>query len=240
MATLPTNGSHAPAADLTSGGVVKRGPGEADFGPLQVIMDQASEALVNRRYFQAERLANRALHDAWVAQEYELVARICMPLQEARRQRRLLAVDTGRVVVCDGALPAAQGAIEAGCYIIAPPNVGIDARRLAESAFEQETPVIAIAHEPRTQLGRLPLVAVGPTTIRTQVRPPAEFTVTWCLEAIEALEQQALAQIDEGRPLDRQIDDVVDMLDTIPESEALHITLAQLARQLSRSNSAGR
>ncbi|MFW5653540.1 MAG: hypothetical protein ACOC0P_05800 [Planctomycetota bacterium] len=205
-----------------------------DYGRLQSIMDEASEALVNRRYFDCERLANKALHDAWVAQEYELLARICMPLQEARRQRRLLAADSGQVVLLDSDLPSLKSKLSPGCYVIAPPNVGADARRLAEAAFEQQVPVIAFACEPVTQAGLLPLVVIGPTTIRTKVPSPGDFSPTWCLNAIEALEKQALSQIDEGRSLDRQVDDLVDLLDALPESEEIHIILARKARSLGR------
>lgn len=55
-------------------------------------MEQASVALVERRYFEAERLALQALRKAHAARDYERMARIVLPLQEARRQKRDLAV----------------------------------------------------------------------------------------------------------------------------------------------------
>ena len=43
--------------------------------------------------------------------------------------------------------------LEPGCYLVRPPLVGADARRLRLAAFEREIPVTVICREPRTQLG---------------------------------------------------------------------------------------
>ena len=48
------------------------------------LMRRASEAISQTAYFEAERLANKALITAFQASDFEQMARIVMPLQEAR------------------------------------------------------------------------------------------------------------------------------------------------------------
>ena len=51
-------------------------------------MEHASEALARCEYFLCERLAGEALGAAREKNDFERLARICLPLQEARRQIR--------------------------------------------------------------------------------------------------------------------------------------------------------
>ena len=160
-------------------------------------MELASIALVERRYFEAERLALTALRRAHASRDYERLARIVMPLQEARRQKRDLAFDAatkanvvpsakrvrgagsdstssgpaGGVAVVSGEVPSGK-ALVPGCYLIAPPRVGLDGRLLRETADKREIPVIITVREPESRDGLWPLVALGPVTIRTKVAPP--------------------------------------------------------------------
>jgi hypothetical protein len=66
-------------------------------GPQQVeeLMERASGALGRMEYFQAEELSLKALLRARGRDDFERMARICMPLQEARRQIRQIALDAG-------------------------------------------------------------------------------------------------------------------------------------------------
>lgn len=137
-------------------------------------MEQASDALVRRDYFAAERLAHSALRKAHAARDYERMARIILPLQEARRQKRDLAFDAaqrGAVFLIDADVPASKKLVE-GCYLVAPPRVGADGRLLRESADRREVPTIITVREPTTRDGRWPLVALGPVTVRAKVDPP--------------------------------------------------------------------
>jgi hypothetical protein len=99
------------------------------------------------------------------------MARILLPLQEARRQKRDLAIDTGRVFLVDGEVPAGKRLV-AGCYLVAPPRVGVDGRGLRETADRQRVPIVLAVREPTTRDGLWPIVAVGPVTIRAKVKPP--------------------------------------------------------------------
>ena len=90
---------------------------------IDAMMEQASKALVSRDYFAAEKLASGALRRANQEQDFERMARILLPLQEARRLKRQLAIDTERVTVVTGEIPAGKS-LTSGCYLITPPRVG--------------------------------------------------------------------------------------------------------------------
>lgn len=84
-----TADAHKPDTPRSSAGL----PGKGSRHKIDTLMEQASKALVHRRYFEAERLALQALRKAHALLDYERMARILLPLQEARRQKRDLAID---------------------------------------------------------------------------------------------------------------------------------------------------
>lgn len=134
-------------------------------------MDAASRALVERRYFDCERQCLEALERSFIAGDYERMARILLPLEESRRQKRDLAVDTGAVYAVTGEIPAGR-ALRPGCYLVSPPRVGVDGRLLREAANKKKVPVVIVVREPASRDGMWPVVAIGPVTVRTKVPPP--------------------------------------------------------------------
>ena len=212
------------------------------------LMSEATEALEAGQYIDCELAADDALHRAWKHNAYDLMARIILPLMESRRQRRLQAVDAKHIVEIEHgeALPGGDEEdgersdetepVEPGIYLIQPPGVGADARLIRVSALEQRVPVFALAIEPKTQMGLLPVAVVGPSAVRAQLKPPAKkkFNAAWCLEAIDVLTEAALMQIDTTRPLAKQVDLLMDVLDALPESERLHQALADTAQAAHR------
>ena len=64
-------------------------------GKIDTLMETASAALASGDYFACEREASKALELAHAASDWDRMARICMPLEEARRQKRLEAADAG-------------------------------------------------------------------------------------------------------------------------------------------------
>ena len=93
---------------------------------IESLMEKASEALASTEYFDAAQFAEEALRIAHGAGDYEQMARIVLPLQEARRQIRLAAFDTGNLVVLNEhtRLEECVGehcTPEAGVYVIEPP-----------------------------------------------------------------------------------------------------------------------
>jgi len=205
---------------------------------LESLMDRASEALVAGRYIESEKLADEALHRAWKRGLYEMVARITLPLQEARRQRRLAAVESGELFVVEenDVIPGSDGGVvKCGCYVVMPSNVAADARQIRMNALEQGVAVVTLAREPITQSGLMPMAVIGPCTVRVRMKPVKEMTPEWCLKVIEALTEEAFLLIDRTRPVSKQVDFLMDYLDALPESEELHQDLAATARKVGHS-----
>lgn len=232
--------------------------------PVQVrkidqLMEQASAALVARKYFDCERLCVDALRRAYAALDYDRMARIVLPLQEARRQKRDLAIDAGWVQIVNGPAPTGKQLV-AGCYLVSPPRVGVDGRLLREAADAKKVPVIVLVREPETKEGLWPLVAVGPRTVRTKVAPPRAPVpkvkkagkkaakkgsedvpavpkpppVRWFVESGEELGDAAIASIPEHLLAPARVDHLMDLLAAHPDHEKLHQRLEEAAREAAR------
>ncbi len=224
-------------------------PAEATSN-LDRLMDQASNALVQTEYFAAEKLCVRALRQAHKAGDFERLARICLPLQEARRQRRMLALDSGlRLTLSTNPDPKS---LLPGFYLVQPPLIGLDARNLRESLFAAGTPALVLAREPMTRAGLWPVVAVGSggltdtLTLRVRLAPPAGVTpretgitrdhaeeppsAEWFIAASEALGDAAIAQIPPDLHPAWRVDDLIRALDAHPDHEKLHQRLAEACR----------
>lgn len=204
-------------------------------------MEKASKALVETEYFEAEQLALKALRKALAARDWERLARIALPLQEARRQRRHEATDCGAVHVIK-TLPTAKQALAMGCYLLRPPLIAAEAKTLRLIADRQRVATMILTREPTTKLGKWPIVAVGPdVSIRIQVDPPegagtaeraeAEPSVRWLLAAQEALGDAAINKLRPQDPAAHRVEDLIDFLDAIPDHEKLHQKLADECRR---------
>ncbi|MCC6428547.1 MAG: hypothetical protein IT435_17230 [Phycisphaerales bacterium] len=215
----------------------------SDSSPIDELMDRASDALVRTAYFQAEDLAQSALRRAFQARDYERMARICLPLLEARRQKIQLAQDAGRVVIVDETL-AKTGPTAAGLYLIQPPMLAFNTREFRQLADRRQVPIFILAREPMTRAGKWPLAAVAPglegrdITLRTYVDPPPGVipttngmtrdtmssppTAEWMLSAGEILGDAALARLNPQDPAAHRIEDLLEYLDAWPLHEKLH------------------
>lgn len=212
---------------------------------IDALMEKASAALVARQYFDVERQCVEAMSLAHHHLDFERMARICRPLQEARRLKRQLAIDADQFFVVDGEMPAK---IEPGCYLVRPPRVGLDGRMLREMADQAGVPVIVLVREPLTRTGLWPLVALGPVTIRAYIDPPKPSAkkkakkktaavdedpdrvvpgIEWFLLAGEQIGDAAIASIEPTRsPLSR-VEDLWLRLQAHPDHEKLHQALAE-------------
>lgn len=198
------------------------------------LMEQASEALAATSYIDAELLADRALHLAHRARDYDRMARICLPLQEARRQRLMQAADAdhGRPRTADQPFDD-RFPQESGLYLVQPMLVAADARRLRTQALEHRVPAVVLCREPLTSLGLQPVVALGDLVIRTKVRPPRNARQpdrTWFLEALEQLGDAAIDEIDAALTPLRRVDALLERLDAVVDHEKLHQRLAEACR----------
>jgi len=190
-------------------------------------MEHATRALIATDYFEAERLAEKALARARARGAYDAAARICPVLQESRRQRRHQAVDAGHVMVaCE--FPGKRGDLVSGCYLVTPPLIGVEARTIRDLLTRKRVPALVIAREPTAASGKWPIVAVGsetfhPVVVRVQVQPPASDTPTpaWFVAAQEALGDAAIAKVSAALPPDHRAQDLFECLDAVPDHEKL-------------------
>jgi hypothetical protein len=165
------------------------------------------------------------------------------------------------VFVIDAEVPAPD-TLEAGCYLVKPPRVGLDGRLLREMADRREVPAIVLVREPRTRAGLWPVVALGPVTVRTPVPPPTpEATskrpaggkgkkalrapapadpdgiipsVAWFLDAGERLGDAGLASMDPNRHVIGRVEDLLMRVAAHPDHEKLHQALAAACRDAAR------
>lgn len=214
---------------------------------IDELMDRASEALVAMRYFESERHGLKALMLAHRALDFERMARITLPLQEARRQKAQLAMDAaaedGVRVVND---PRARCKAP-GLYLVQPPAIAIETRTLVFDADHRGVPVMALTREPLTSVGKWPVVMVnGEVAVRTQVAPPWALErvadsptrdrapgppgVEWFLGASESLGDAAIAQVNPEDHPSYRVEDLLEFLDCHPMHEKLHQALADACR----------
>lgn len=209
------------------------------------MMEKAQAALQRNAWFEAERLAARALDAARAQREFGLMARILLPLQEARRQRLQLAFDAGGangITIVESPF-GEEFRPQPGCYLVQPPMVGADARRLRLAALEQQAPVAVLCREPLTRARLCPIVAIGQVTIRTKVDPPKSPnrpTLAWFAAAMEALGDAAIETLDSGIGVVKQVDALLARLDAWPDHEKLHQALAEVCRCADRAVAEGR
>jgi hypothetical protein len=213
--------------------------------PIDTLMERASVALVATNYFEAEALCLKALLRAAAAFDFQRMARICLPLQEARRQKREEAVDTGRTFLLH-ALPKRGTPIEPGCYLLEPPAIGIEANTLREMCDRKKVPALVLCREPLTSAGKWPIVGVSgddreSLAVRVQVPPPRGFETehklngfhgprpgpdpAWFLATQEALGNAAIAKIKPDLPPDYRAADLLELLRAVPDHEKLHQAL---------------
>ena len=181
---------------------------------IDQIMERASQALAKTDYLACERLCLEALRAAEQARDYDRIARILMPLQEARRQRRQNAADAGVVLLGEPRQTPQQILDEhaGGCLMLLdPPYAPDDVDAVRRLALEQECHVEVLRFDHDALL--------------------AAFL--WRLE----LQGDAyLASIHPDAPPREQVRRLIDVLDKVGDHEIAHQRLAQAAREAARSS----
>jgi hypothetical protein len=223
-------------------------------GSVDQLMERASTALVSTHYFEAEALCLRALSKCAAANDFERMARICLPLQEARRQKRQDAVDSGMTCIIQS-LPVRGDPIAPGCYLLEPPLIGIEAVTMREMCDRKKVPALVLCKEPRTSAGKWPMVGVSGTdreslVVRVQVSPPMEFdgpdlrgqtqprqgpNASWFIATQEALGDAAVLKVRTDLPPDWRALDLFEMLRAVPDHEKLVQALMQACEVAAKS-----
>ena len=139
---------------------------------IDELIKNAAKALAAEQYFEAEQLANKALDLAREDDDFARMAAVIPTLQAARTARLEQAVKAGTVTIVDEPF-SDRRKIKPGCYLVQPPLVGADARRLRLMAFSRKVPAVVLCREPVIRLGLMPVVALGNSaTIRNKVDLP--------------------------------------------------------------------
>ncbi len=201
---------------------------------IQKTLAAAEAALKAGHWFEAERKAIEALDAAIEAGDHGLAADACLPLQEARRQRVIAAIDvSGGQVRMVTQVPQELESVDAGVHLLLPHAVGADARRMRVCAMQTEVPLLVVCREPLTDRGLVPIVSLGHTTVRGYVDPPDDIEshdLAWVLGAQEALGDAAIDSLDPALSGPARIEALRHHLDTVPEHERLHQELAAALR----------
>ena len=100
---------------------------------LDVVMERASRALVEMDYLESESLCLEGLRIARGERDWVGYTRVLMPLQECRRQRRMIAAESGVQLGTAEGLDAWTQTGH-GCVAVTRPLSIEDARRLAQQA----------------------------------------------------------------------------------------------------------
>ena len=107
---------------------------------LDQLMDRASHVLVKMQYLEAEKLCQEALLMAYDRKLWGYLARITLPIQECRRQRRMYAAD-GEIVIGTGHLSGdvvgQLDQIQCGCVVFTGKNAQANALELLKRVADK-------------------------------------------------------------------------------------------------------
>ena len=109
-------------------------------GDLDTTMQRASEALARLDYLTCERLCLEALAAARRAGDWPYYRRVLLPLQESRRQRRMIAADGSiRLGTADLGDDVSNwlDQLDAGCIAVTWPHSAETARQLSQAALDR-------------------------------------------------------------------------------------------------------
>jgi hypothetical protein len=193
---------------------------------IQNLVDKANESIGKEAWFDAERSLDRALAMSHGRHDYQGMAEVLNLLHQTRTgwQKQAFASRDAVRVVDDEVEDTME--VEQGRYLVQPPLVGADARRLRLLALASGTPAIVVCREPNTQLGLIPVVAIGPLgAIRAKVKPPKDPMkppVKWFRDAFVSLGDVALEKINPIHIASRKLEAILSLLDTLPESGVLY------------------
>jgi len=221
---------------------------------IDSIMQAASEALARMDYLEAEALCLEALGRARQAGDWAYYGRILLPLQECRRQRRMIAAAAG-VRLGTGDIEAdtcpwpATG--QAGCIVVTHPHTAETARSIEQTARQQrryievllaDNPSSAEAWTLRSFAGptvQCVVPAPDPSWRDRWLTPSADEAVKqpvgpadWFLDACEALGDAALASVQHPPGTEQRIAALEQCLEVVRDHEILHQQLGQAARAM--------
>jgi hypothetical protein len=226
---------------------------------LDHLMQSASVALAGRDYLACEGLCLRALAAARRKQDWAYYGRVLLPLQEARRHRRMIAAE-GSVRLgttgLPGALAADLASHPAAAIVVTHPHGAAEARALAAEARRSRRFVEVLCADNPASAPRWRLRGwAGPEVACDLPAPPvawldrwfdrsavvpvpavagsAPTPADWFLDAAEALGDQALRQADAAPDPVARLEALEHCLEVVTDHELNHQRLWDAARALS-------
>ena len=205
------------------------------------IMERASEALAKMEYLACEALCLEALAGARQAEDYAYYARILLPLQEARRQRRMIAVESD-VQLGSGSVGFSPDDWvtdhRAGCIVLTHPHSSHDALSLGQRAHEQQRFIeVLFADNPPSEANWKLRSYAGPdVTCQMPAPTPDTDAAQWFIDATERLGDAALQSVDDSLAGPARVDALEARLRIFPDHEKLHQRLAEAARAAARKS----
>ena len=225
---------------------------------IDEVMDRASHALVAMDYLACEALCEQALALAHAKRDWTYFARVVLPLQECRRQRRLIAAEGGiRLGTGDlaGDPKAWLERVTPGCIVVTHPHTVDDALTLLRAARDRRLHVEVLFADNPPDAATWKLRAVtGSAEDRglgvDREAPPTECVDKWLTDPADARRQDAeawftaagealgddliakAAAFPEGDR--KRVDLLLAMTALAPDHEKLHQRLADAARAMRR------
>jgi hypothetical protein len=199
-------------------------------------------------YPACEALCMQALDAARQAQDWDTYTRIVLPLQEARRQRRMIAAEgVIRLGTTDCDPDARQWLthIQTGCVVVTQPFDAAAARTLQNEARQGKLFIEVLLADNRADAATWTLRSFASRDVRCQVAAPPQVlrdrwlasseagaAADWFLDAMEALGDAALAQVEPSLQGALRIAEIEKCLQVVTDHEILHQRLGDLARAM--------
>lgn len=206
----------------------------ATLEQLDAIMEKASRALAEMDYLTCEALCLDALTEAKRADRYGYYARVLLPLQEARRQRRMIAA-AGDIHLGGGpGFEPGEWLVgrDAGCVVLTRPHSAVDALAIHQQARQSKQFVEVLFADNAQEDALWTLRSYdGPAVHCTINAPPPDISPSqWFIEATERLGDAALAGVDSTLTGGALVDELESRLRVFPDHELLHQRLADAAK----------
>lgn len=202
---------------------------------LDAVMERASRALAAMDYLACEALCLEALDAARSGARFSYYARVLLPLQEVRRQRRIIAA-AGDVRLGSGAAGLDPGSWltehEAGCIVLTHPHSATDALGIYGRARDEKRYVeVLFADNAETDAAWTLRSYAGPGVSCSVPAPEAgDDPAKWFIAATERLGDAALAGVDDTLSGVSLVEALEARLRVFPDHELLHQRLAVAAR----------
>lgn len=229
---------------------------------LDATMRRASAALAKMDYLACESLCVEALAVTRQARQWAQYARVLLPLQEARRHRRMIAAE-GTLRLGSASLAGAPADwlddLAPGCIVLTRPHTAEEAHALvqvsrqrqlfvevlwADSAvgddtwqlrsFEGPKVHLACGAPPRDWRDRFVHSDPGGQSYAPHPVSPALRPADWFIDATEALGQAALANVRQPPDTVACLEALEECLHVFADHEIIHQRLGDLARNLAR------